>query len=56
MQSFQRLNRSIFTNGSCDTLNQLVPVGLRPVRLTLHLLEVHRIHRDFFTPFSTPLF
>jgi hypothetical protein len=54
MQAFQRLNRPIFADSPCDTLDQLAPVGLRPVRLTLHLLEIHRIHRDFFTHFAMP--
>src|SRR6185503_1773682 len=34
-QTFERLNASIFAHGACDTLDQLVSAGLRPVCLTL---------------------
>ena len=49
VQASQWLNPPIFADGSCDTLDQLVSVGLRPVCLTLYLLGVHRIHSDCFT-------
>ena len=49
VQPFQRLNLPIFPKGSCDTLDQLVSGGLRPVCLTLYLLERPRIHSGFFT-------
>ncbi len=38
VQAFQRLNRPIFGDGLCDTLDQLVSVGLRLVCLSLNLL------------------
>ena len=47
MQAFQRLNRPIFADGPCDALDQIVPVSLRPLCLTLYLLDVCRI-RDYF--------
>jgi hypothetical protein len=56
VQAFQRLTPSIFTDSLGDTLDQLVSVGLRPVGLTLSLLGVDRIHRDFFTHFYPSLF
>ena len=55
MQALQRLNRPIFADGPCDTLDQLVSVGLRPVCLTLYLLVRSSNPYDFFTHCHTPL-
>jgi hypothetical protein len=49
IKSFERLNRPILADGSCDPLDQLFPAGLRPACLTLYLLEGRRIHVDFFS-------
>jgi hypothetical protein len=40
VQAFQRFNPPIFTDGLRDTLNQLLSVGLRTLRLVLCLLEM----------------
>ena len=55
VQALQRLNPPIFADGSCDTLDQLVSVGLRSACLTLYRLGVHRIHSDCFTHSYTSL-
>ena len=48
VQAFQRLNRPILADGSRYPFNQLIPVGLCPLRLILYLLEVYRIRSYFF--------
>ncbi len=51
IESFQRLHLSIFADGPCDQLDQLVSVGLHFMCLTLYLMEGHRIHTDFLYSF-----
>src|SRR5712692_7575077 len=53
MKPRQRLGSPVFVHGPRNPLNQFLAVGLQPLCLTLCLLVVYHLHRNFPTHFSS---